>query len=488
MQKIDEAEQRWLESFRQASDRVFVGLDHHSRQVTIAAGSGSDFFRSTTRDGGWIPTAVFEQDGPGYEKLLQWLDGQFSGVPRDRFTFLAEPTFAKPFGRYMVRAGFDAREIKWVRTSEVAPYRKAKGIGKAGKNDWDDARAMAMMAFDAAASPVAGRSFLPGVRESARAEGLGRLAADYWRLSEQSVRLQNQIWDLVVRLFPECWRIWNRSETVLKPDGSQFERQKMSLFRTSVPMQILSAFPGARAVAEAGFDTIWATISRQGVRPNRIRALVSLAEQSSGIHEPLDSERLRLLIGEYRDVRSRLGVYVQSIQDAVEADPVLSSLRNITCLSPQFLGVILGALGDVSRFPDVDAVKRYLNIAPVPMPQTGTVDPLGRPVQIWRLPANTYERKGGQKKLVYRIRGRQDVRIVLYCWFQYLVWTARLRSDDPFVKLYLRLKEEHQGQPRWFAKARWKVAAKLIGVIFHCLRRQEAYDPAKLRMETESAE
>jgi len=209
MQQHHLAEQRrWFESLRQASDRVFVGLDHHSRQVTVAAASGAEFISAADApSANWMPASVFEQDGLGYPVLIDWLESRLPGASRDQFTFVAEPTFAKPLSQYLARAGFNASEIKWVRTPEVAPYRKAKGIGKAGKNDIDDARAMAMMAFEAATSPFAGRGFLPGVRESARADGIRRLAASYWRLIGQSVETQNQICALVVRLLPGCERV-----------------------------------------------------------------------------------------------------------------------------------------------------------------------------------------------------------------------------------------------------------------------------------------
>jgi hypothetical protein len=339
---------------------------------------------------------------------------------------------------------------------------------------------MAMMAFEAATSPFAGRGFLPGVRESARADGIRRLAASYWRLTAQSASTKNQIWDLVVRLFPECWRVWNRAETVIKPDGSRFEQRKLALFDASLPMEILSLFPGARSIAEAGFEKVWAEVGGRG-RPRRfIRQIVDLAEQSAAIDDPLDAVRLQMLIREYQDIRSRLRGYLESIEGAIAEDPVLRSLGTILCLGPQTLGVIVGALGDVSRFPDVDTVKKYLNIAPVPMPHTGTVDPDGRPVQIWRLPANTYERHDKHWRLVYEIPGRQDVRRVLYLWFHVLVANVHKRPDDPFVKLYLRLKAKHEGKKNWFGKVRWKVAAKLVAVIFYCLRQNVAYDPKRL--------
>jgi hypothetical protein len=145
LQQLHIAEQqRWFESLRRAADRVFVGLDHHSRQVTAAAASGAEFIRAAdTPSANWMPASVFDQDGLGYPDLVNWLESRFPGASRKQFTFVAEPTFAKPLSQYLAKAGFNPSEIKWVRTPEVAPYRKAKGIGKAGKNDLDDVLAVA---------------------------------------------------------------------------------------------------------------------------------------------------------------------------------------------------------------------------------------------------------------------------------------------------------------------------------------------------------
>ncbi|MNY66378.1 hypothetical protein D3C86_2037940 [compost metagenome] len=61
-----------------------------------------------------------------------------------------------------------------------------------------------------------------------------------------------------------------------------------------------------------------------------------------------------------------------------------------------------------------------------------------------------------------------------------LVKCAKVAPDDPFVQLYLRLKEKHHGKPRWMGKVRWKVIAKLVTTIYHCLRKGEAYDPTRI--------
>lgn len=96
------------------------------------------------------------------------------------------------------------------------------------------------------------------------------------------------------------------------------------------------------------------------------------------------------------------------------------------------------------------------------------------------MPANSYKRIGGARQLVYESPGLKTVRRAAYLWFDVLVKCAKVVPDDPFVQLYLRLKEKHQGKPRWLGKVRWKVIAKLVTTIYHCLRKGETYDPTKL--------
>ncbi|MNT02951.1 hypothetical protein D3C72_1374670 [compost metagenome] len=291
--------------------------------------------------------------------------------------------------------------------------------------------------------------------------------------------VKNRITDLVLRLFPECRRIWGRTAKGLKPDGSTYEQRLFNLFRSELPLRILASYPSARQIAEAGFEALWRSFGGLGYRKKAFQDLVSLAESSGGLVSPLDSKRLQLLIAEYQQIRLQIETYRVAINEVLEADPVLASLKEISYLGPHAIATIVGELGDVSRFPNADTVKRHLNVAPVALPQTGEVDERGRPVQVWRMPANTYRRVNGQIRLAYESPGIKTVREVGYLWFDLIVKCAKSAPDDPFVRLYLRLKEQHQGKPHWFGKVRWKVIAKMITVLYHCLRKEEVYDPAK---------
>lgn len=473
-------EATWLASMRQAWERVYVGIDHHSRQFTVAAATGAQFQQHQySKTANWMPTAVFAQDGLGYVELLDWLSERLS-TAKDQFVFVCEPTFSQPLCHFLASVGFDPARILWVKTTEVGPYRKTKGVGKAGKNDHDDARALATMAFEEAAVPHERRRLFTAAPHAPVAEGLRHLADDHARVSRQMVAVKNQITELVLRLFPECRRVWNKKEQGKKPDGTAYEQRLLNLFGGELPMRILAAYPTARAVAEAGFETMWQRFGGPGIPKKTLQSLVELAEKSGGMDSPLDAKRLTLLIAELRHLESQLEAYKATMTETLQSDAVLASLQGVRFLGPQAISTIVGALGDVSRFENDDAVKRYLNVAPVALPQTGDVDERGVPIQIWRLPANSYKRVGGTRQLAYESPGLKTVRQVAYLWFDVLVKCARVAPDDPFVQLYLRLKEKHQGKPRWLGKVRWKVVAKLVTTIFHCLKKGVPYNPARV--------
>ncbi|MNL01859.1 Transposase [compost metagenome] len=466
---------------RQAWERVYVGIDHHSRQITVAAASGAQFQESQgAKSSTWMQVTTFTQDGLGYAELLDWLGESFSGVPRERFVFVSEPTFSKPLCHFLASAGFASEQILWVKTIETSLYRKAKGVGNAGKNDQDDARVLATMAFEAAAAPHERRRLFQAVPHAPVAEGLRHLADDHARVSKQLVAVKNQITDLVMRLFPECRRVWGRMERGKKPDGTVYEQRHLSLFNGILPMRILSEYPLPREIAKAGFERLWERFGGTGFHKKNILKLLELAQASGGVDNPLDARRLKLLITEYQHLEAQLEGYRAAMRETFEADPILASLGNIHFLSPQGLAAIVGEMGDVRRFDDADALKRYLNVAPTALPQTGDVDANGVPVQRWRLPTNSYKRTGGVRKLVYESRGIKSVRHAAYLWFDILVMRAKATPDDPFAQLYLRLKEKHQGKAHWLGKVRWKVIAKLITTIYHCLRKEVLYDPVKV--------
>ena len=209
---------------------------------------------------------------------------------------------------------------------------------------------------------------------------------------------------------------------------------------------MLHAFPTAQRLKEAGFEKVWATAGAQGVKRATLRRLVDLAANSAGMGNDLWASQLQLLIEEYWEIGRRIERYAAEMTAICERDVVLASLMAIPCLPIQGLAAIVGAMGDVGRFRDADQVKKYLNVAPCPLPQSGNVDETGRPVQRWRFPSNSYEKVNGQRRIKYQSPGRKEVRGVGYIWFQTVMQNQRRLPHDPFVLHYVGLKAAHQDQ------------------------------------------
>lgn len=473
-------EEQLLAAFRETHEALFIGIDHHGDQMTVAVALGKEISTRQLAKPGyrWIPTKVFDQDALGYLALLDFLSERFPDVPRGRYRFLSEPSYAKPCCHFLFNAGFGRHQVLWADTRKVSQFRKVHHLQASGKNDADDARAMTAMLYLASSQPTATVELFELPQVAAISAALGGLAEEHERLSRQGAELKNRIAQLVMLLFPELRRVWARTRSFSAPGVGSYQRRELALFNTLTPLRLLAQFPTPKDIAEAGFQAVWAAVGGVGVKKATIERVVELAKLSAGVDAPHEARRLSLLVQELLALEVRKEAYKAEIARVLEADPVFASLTRIPWLAPHQLATIIGLIGDPARFRSVDAVKRYLNLAPRPMPQTGNLDERGRPVQIWRFPANTYEVVNGQKKLVYRISGGQEARVVGYLAFENLMMGQNRQPDDPFVRYYRSLLETHQGRTRKLGRIRWKVVSKLVGVIYHCWKNQTPYNPA----------
>ncbi len=478
MATLTSLEEQLLLTFRQAHEALFIGIDHHGDQMTVAVVGGRELAeRQLMKPGyGWIAYKVFPQDGLGYVALLAYLAEHFPDVPRECYRFLSEPSYAKPCCHFLLGAGFGRHQVLWADTRKVSQFRKTHHLTASGKNDADDARAMVAMLYYAATQPSAPVHLFELPQIQLAAENLGGLAEEYERLARQGAELKNRICQLVMLLFPELRRVWFSSQKLRAPGIGVYERRQLDLFSTATPMRLLAEFTSPRAIAAAGFEAIWKAVGGTGIKKATIQHVVDLARQTGGVDDARAIRRLHLLVEEHRALEDRKQAYKDEIVAVLDQDPVLASLKQIPWLASHQLATIVGAIGDASRYDSVDAMKRYLNIAPCPLSQSGEMDSSGRPVQVWRLPANTYEWVNGQRKLRYRSPGRQDVRKVIYLAFETIMMGQRRYPNDPFVRRYLGLKETHTGRSRWVGRVRWKVGAKLVSAIYYCLKFNRIYD------------
>lgn len=477
--ELTREEATWLDAQRRLRQQVFVGIDHHAAQLTVSAALGERLLQRATPQE--LPVQRFAQDVYGYRELLAWLAQEFPQANQADIWFVAEPTYAQPLGHFLRRQGFATEQVLWVNPTKVPQYRKAHDLSKTGKNDDSDAQVLVLMLFDARVDPSSRLRLFAAVPPAPVHENLRQLAEEYQRLTHQSVQLQNKILQLVLLLFPELRRLFVQRRTQRKPDGSRYQEVALDLFEKATPLEILGRFPSPRAIMAAGFEGIWSAVGKQGVRRATIRQLLQLAQDSAGVPDDLAARRLGMLIEEYQRVQQQLEQYRTAMRELLEADPVLASFLQIPCLSEVMLATLVGEMGNLDRFQTTDELKRYLGLAPKPLPQTGQVDERGKVVQIWRMPSNTYKVVQGRKRLVAKTPGKHAPRRVAWLWFDIFLRNSPKRPDDPFVQLYLRYKAKHQGRTRWLGRVRWKVVGKLIHILFTCLKRQQPYDPVLTR-------
>lgn len=474
-----------LLALRQTRQRLYIGLDHHGAQVTVAVARGQAIAERTKPGYAWVSTFVVAQDGLGYKDLLARLARDYPEVDPQHYAFVSEPSYAKPCSQFLLDRGFTRAQVLWVDTRQVGQFRKTHGLG-AGKSDVDDARAMVALLYHAATHPAAPLRLFEVPPVDAEATLLADYAADHARLGEQLVGLQGMLVQLVMQVFPELRRLWGQAVRLPKPGGGTYEKNVLRLFDTLTPLRVLRTFGGPAAVAAAGFDQVWKAVGGSGLRKATIRELVELARHSAGLQEPGLLDRLALLVEEYDELSRRQQRYREKLDTLLASDPVLASLQALPTVNNVQLATLVGAMGDVKRFRNVDAVKRYLNVAPMPLSQSGDIDERGRPVQRFRLPANSYETVNGQRRLTYRAPGKQEVRGALYWVFEYLVKTQARNAEDPFVRYFKALEVTHRGQPRWLGRVRWKVLAKLVETVFYCLKRRCTYDPNQVSFNVQA--
>lgn len=476
--EISTHEASWLERQRQLGRRLFVGIDHHAAQLTVAAATGAQL--RSRPDAATLPVARFAQDGMGYRELLAWLHDRFGDVAAEEVYFVSEPTLAQPLGHFLRQQGYGAEQVLWVRPEEVPAYRKAQRLSRVGKNDDADARTFVFLLHDVQAGTSSVGVFAAAPPAPVH-DDLQQLASEHYRLTRHAHELEGKIYALVLYLFPELRRVFVQKQSRPGPGGEIHTELTLDLFGKALPLAILGRFPSPKAVAEAGFDRIWAAVGGKGVRSVMVRQVVALAQDSAGVPDELAARRLRLLIAEYHELQVRLDAYRAEMRALVNADPVLRSLLAIPCVSELTLATLVGEAGNLDRFRTADQLKRYLGLAPKPMPQSGELDNHGQVAQVWRMPRNTYKVVQGKKQLVYRTPGKRAPRRVAWLWFAAFLKTNRWDPTEPFARLYMRYRARLKGQPRWLSRVRWKVVGKLVGVIFACLKRQQPYEPAMTR-------
>lgn len=218
---------------------------------------------------------------------------------------------------------------------------------------------------------------------------------------------------------------------------------------------MLTAFPNAQVLAEAGTEPLFQLLRAQKPahygRPTA-QKLVALAKQSASSGRALAgrSVSLRILCDQLQHTRADLARLDAEIEQLLTNDPGVKGLQHVPGFGPKTVAVLRAELGDVQRFARTDEVIAY-----------GGMDIEIKESGLWK----------GKAKLSKR--GSGLLRRMLYM--------AALRSisleGSAFGVYYQRLVA--RGLKK--GSALMAVMRKMLAVAAYLLRHeQEEYDPHKV--------
>lgn len=255
------------------------------------------------------------------------------------------------------------------------------------------------------------------------------------QLSDEVARYKNEIHALLVVLFPEFTQVF--------ADPCR-----------ATALALLQRYPSAHAIASAGIESIARELhelSPHHYGRRTAEQLVALADQSvsSGRAVPARATSLKILCDQLAHTRENLAVLEREIEALIAGDHGAQGLQSVQEFGKKTIAVLRAELGDVERFARCDQVIAYAGL-------DITVKDSGK----WR----------GQRKLSKRGSGR--LRRILYL--------AAIRSvrleESAFGAYYQRLVA--RGVKR--CSALMAVMRKMLAVVYHLLKTQEPFDPAKV--------
>ncbi len=418
------------------TERVYVGIDLGYREHVVAA-TPLQAFNPQRQPDGWkrVKTLKFGSDAAGYQRLQRYLE-RCSADPTD-FLVLLEPTggyYGLSLILYLLGKGY---RILQVDNRTVKEYRE-KVFGLETKTDDVDARLMARMGF---LHEMVGEEFSiqPVYLVDGDAAALRVMVRDLEKLTREITRRRNQLQQIAAATFPEF-------KTFFRGSTASFAARAL-----------LARFPTPQALAEAETDQVADVLRSANAYKHAKRAteLQELARSSAGAlmlshHQWRQGWIIRQLDG----LEAARGELLDQIRQLLATHPYTPIIESLPIKSPIWTATLIAAIGDMRRFNDHRAFKRYLGWTPEVAKSGSSTD---------------------KSKLA-----RSGVRIARGALGQMaLILLAPSVRNTAFREDYQRMIERHV-RP---ATAVGHLAGKLSTVLYGMLRTMAPYDEAKHRRE-----
>ena len=396
----------------------------------MAAGAAL-FGRGNERPGrrGETEAASFRNDRQGFESIVAEIrlrcNNKFLQMPFTRVIIGMEPTghYWKTLANYLIHRGF--------RVVGVNPFhtKRAKELddNSPTKHDKKDALTIARLVKD-------GRFFDPYLPQDVYAE-LRNLTNARVSIVKRGNAVKNNITAILDEYFPEIWTVFRK------------------LFEGKAARQILRSCPFPAMVLALGEIGVLAEVRKaikRTVGLKKVLQLVAAAKQSVGVPYGQESAKLRLgwLLDELGQNERQLEQVEAAMKQMLETTGYAERMLSIKGIGVVTAAGFLGEVGDPLRFQSARQIANYACY-------------------------NLVEDSSGKSKSGTCIskRGRSRLRRVLY----QMAYT--MAGNNAEMKQLYRYLTTRKVNPLKKKQALVVVSKKIITVIFHLLKKQQAYRP-----------
>lgn len=410
---------------------LYLGIDVGRHGHLVAAVPEAAFAGDRWQS---APVRRFETGPVGYAALGLWLET--FGVPVDEVRAGLEPTggyYAQTIAAWLRSRGY---AVAWLQNWAVHDQRQLL-VGKQTKTDAIDARLIARLLW-MRDQGLASRAFLDAAPSPA-AETLRLLVRNRWKLTQLRARHLLQLMALLDVTFPEL-RLVFRSSSV-----------------SATSLRLLTRYPTPAAVAAAPLEELEHLIVIEAHAPklkHAVPELQRLAASSVGLADGIEElvAAQQWLIEAVHTVGAEIERLDAEIERALDAWPARDRqvLASFPALGTIRMATLLAAIGDVHRFRDDRALRKYLGWY-AELTQSGS---------------------SVERHRLGRV-GERHARRTIWLWALSLVTPQA--GETPFKSWYLALRA--RGMRGNVAIGH--LASKLVSVVYFCLLRGEAYDPER---------
>lgn len=385
---------------------IYVGIDVASKKhdFTIMNSSGNTYTPKAVT----IPNTDF-----GYKKLHNSIQ-EFCGANKDfqvRIGLESTGFYHLNILSYLSKAGY---EVMVINPILINMSKKSKNVHVA-KNDNLDSRAICKFLRDP------DTAFIPYTSKSYHNEALKSLSRERFWLVDKLRKEKLKVYKLIVEVFPEYLSLFS------------------NVYQGSAK-DILMKYPSPVKLANARISTLQSMI--HGHCKVTALQIHELASHSVGKSEDFLSFQLLQAFKRLKNTQLEINQYELKIEQFVRTNcPVILSIPGIGVVSA---GLILGELGDIHNFDNVNKLISYAGIDIEPY-ESGNV---------------SYKNRTNSKK------GSSYLRYALFQVAK-VIW----RFDEQFHQYYLKKKSEH----KHFFVILGHIQKKILRVLYSVLKNNKDY-------------